>query len=173
MSGIGVLPSLFRYKAWANDELFAQVHKLNPNTHAAELQSAIRILNHVFVVDRIFAAHLTGTEHGYAATNTPETPTLNDLQNSVAESDRWYLDYVRFSKGSATSRRPPEDSGPAFGSVLEGQRSVAITGAWSLGCSSRRRPTSIEQAVQRSASSPLSRMWSIRSPCLRRNARLR
>ena len=72
------------------------------------------------------------------------------------------------------------DAPPRSGNALEhpevGGRdycSVTITGAWSLGCSRRRGSTSIVHAVQRAASAFDSRMWSIRSPILRRNASIR
>jgi len=94
MSRPPLLHSLFSYKAWANEELFAQLEKLDPVTHEAERHAAIRLLNHIYVVDRIFAAHLSGTAHAYTATNTPETPTLPELRDAVARSDRWYVAYV-------------------------------------------------------------------------------
>ena len=43
---------------------------------------------------QIFAAHLTGARHGYAADNTEDTPSLDRLRADVAASDRWYLDYL-------------------------------------------------------------------------------
>jgi uncharacterized damage-inducible protein DinB len=89
-----LLHALFRYKAWANDELFAELDKLDPQAQAAERHTAVRLLNHIHVVDRIFAAHLAGHPHAYTATNTPETPTLAELRAAVTECDRWYVDYV-------------------------------------------------------------------------------
>lgn len=94
MSTSTLLHSLFQYKAWANEELFAEVQKLDPVAHQAERHSAIRLLNHIHVVDRIFAAHLSGQPHSHTATNTPETPTLEALSQAVTECDRWYVDYV-------------------------------------------------------------------------------
>ena len=89
-----LLQSMFRHKAWANEELFAELAKVDPAAHAAERQAAIRVLNHIFVVDRIFAAHLCGQVHGHAATNTTETLTLEALRDAVVASDRWYVDYI-------------------------------------------------------------------------------
>ncbi len=94
MSAKTLLHSLFKYKAWANEELFAELEKLDPSTQQAERHAALRLLNHIYVVDRIFAAHLTGAAHGYTATNTPETPTFADLRGAVTESDRWFIDYI-------------------------------------------------------------------------------
>lgn len=94
MSTSSLLLSLYQTKAWANAELYAEMQKLSPATHATERHNATRILNHIYVVDQIFAAHLRGEPHGYAASNTPETPELADLQRAVAASDQWYIDYV-------------------------------------------------------------------------------
>jgi uncharacterized damage-inducible protein DinB len=94
MSASTLLQSLFRYKAWANDELFTELEKVDPVARQAERHMAIRILNHIYVVDRIFAAHLTGGKHAHTATNTTETPALDELRIAVAQSDRWYADYV-------------------------------------------------------------------------------
>ena len=107
MSASTLLNSLFRHKAWANEELYAEVAKLDPATHQAERHSAIRLLNHIFVVDRIFRAHLAGEAHGYAGTNTPETPTLDELREAAAATDRWYVDY--------TAGVPAERLGEAIG----------------------------------------------------------
>jgi len=89
------LRKLFDYHAWANDDLFDALEKLDPERYGAELQTALRLINHVHVVSRIFAAHLEGTAHGYSSDNTEETPTLNALRAALTESDRWYCDYLR------------------------------------------------------------------------------
>jgi uncharacterized damage-inducible protein DinB len=94
MSAQALLHSLFKYKAWANEELFAGFARIDPNVHPSERQAAIRLLNHIYVVDRIFAAHLSAQGHNYSATNTAETPSLEELYSAMAESDRWYVEYV-------------------------------------------------------------------------------
>jgi uncharacterized damage-inducible protein DinB len=88
---ISMLQSLFGQKAWANTELF---DVLDTVTAEAELHTAIRTLNHIYVVDRIFRAHLLGEQHGYEATNTKATPTLAELRAAVQETDAWYREYV-------------------------------------------------------------------------------
>ncbi|MDP3816583.1 DinB family protein [Pseudomonas sp.] len=94
MSSASLLTSLLQYKAWANQELFAELRRLDPASQQAELHAALRILNHIYVVERIFVANLQGLPHGYSATNTPETPSLDALQQAVQTTDRWYLDYM-------------------------------------------------------------------------------
>jgi uncharacterized damage-inducible protein DinB len=88
------LESLFAYKAWANEELFSTLEKIDAEQFPKEVHTAIRILNHVFVVDSIFKAHLEGRPHGYEATNTKQTPTLSALATAACETDAWFLDYV-------------------------------------------------------------------------------
>lgn len=87
------LHSLFAQKAWANAELFELLSTLPAQQHSAILHTAIRILNHIYVVDRIFQAHLEGQPHRYASTNTEDTPQLDELNFSVAETDAWFKRY--------------------------------------------------------------------------------
>lgn len=94
MSTQSLLHSLFQYKAWANANLFAALARIEATAPQPERHAALRVLNHIYVVDRIFAAHLGGTRHGYGASNTPETPTVQALQAAMADSDRWYLEFV-------------------------------------------------------------------------------
>lgn len=94
MSASTLLTSLFKYKAWANSEILNRIGLIDREAQAAERHNAIRILNHTYVVDRIFAANLQRLKVEYAATNTIETPTLEQLRADVSKSDAWYVDYV-------------------------------------------------------------------------------
>lgn len=94
MSSAHLLSSLLQHKAWANQELFGELQRLDPLTQQAELHAALRILNHIYVVERIFVANLQGLAPPYSASNTVETPTLPELQQAVQATDTWYLDYV-------------------------------------------------------------------------------
>lgn len=89
-----ILTSLFAQKSWANRELFDLLASVTSAEQAASLHTAIRTLNHIYVVDRIFRAHLAGEAHPYTATNTPETPELGELHFAVAETDLWFENYV-------------------------------------------------------------------------------
>ncbi|MSX01397.1 MAG: damage-inducible protein DinB [Actinobacteria bacterium] len=87
--------SLFAQKSWANNELFNVLATVTAQEHTDALHSAIRMLNHIYVVDRIFQSHLLSEQHGYSATNTDATPGLDELQFAVAETDAWYESYAR------------------------------------------------------------------------------
>lgn len=90
-----MLQTLYGYQAWANHDLLDKLALLDAATQAAERDTALRLVSHYHVVARIFAAHLTGTDHGYTSDNTTEMPTLDALRVSVAATDRWYQDYIR------------------------------------------------------------------------------
>jgi uncharacterized damage-inducible protein DinB len=87
------LRSLFAHKAWANSELFALLATLPP-TQSEQLHGCIRTLNHIYVVDRIFRAHLGGEPRPFDATNTKATPSLGQLLSEVEATDAWYVNYV-------------------------------------------------------------------------------
>ena len=96
---MNTLQSLFAFKSWSDSELFDLLADVNAQQqvdaqqHANSIHSAIRTLNHIYVVDRIFRAHLEGEPHHYTATNTEATPDLRELQFAVAETDTWFEAY--------------------------------------------------------------------------------
>lgn len=88
------LQKLFRYKAWANDEMLTAVKQFEDGSAGSDREIALRILNHTYIVDRIFAANLRRMRHEYDAPNTADVPTLEQLTESIRRSDQWYIDYV-------------------------------------------------------------------------------
>jgi uncharacterized damage-inducible protein DinB len=97
------LQRLFRYKAWANDELLTALSKLGETSPVANL--AIKALSHTYVVDRIFAAHLRRTDHPYTSANLAEMPTLQALAADIRSSDREYVGYVATLDGGQLAER--------------------------------------------------------------------
>jgi uncharacterized damage-inducible protein DinB len=91
---LATLKSLFAFKQWSNEELFRTLATVDGVAHGEAVHGALRILNHIYVVDRIFRGHLEGKPHGFSATNTERTPSVAELADSVRECDGWYLDYV-------------------------------------------------------------------------------
>jgi len=90
---VKTIKSLFDFKAWSNVELFARLATL-PAEHGEALHTSVRTLNHISVVDRLFRARLSGAPQPFEATNTKETPTLEDLRLAVVDTDAWYQSYV-------------------------------------------------------------------------------
>ena len=97
------LQRLFRYKAWANDELLTELAKLGGQSPIIGL--AIRALSHSYIVDRIFAAHLKRQAHAYTSANLPELPTLEDLSADIRKSARAYIDYMSALDSDALAER--------------------------------------------------------------------
>jgi uncharacterized damage-inducible protein DinB len=88
------LTSLLRFKSWADAELLEALGGVDALAHPSEHKAALRTVNHLHVVDQIFRGHLQGVPHGFDATNTPHTPTLAELKQSVATVDDWYVRYT-------------------------------------------------------------------------------
>lgn len=91
---MNTLQSLYAQKSWAHNELYNTLATVTAAEHAEAVHAAVRMLNHIHVVDCIFQAHLQGQPHGYQATNTDVTPDLGELQFSASETDAWYERYV-------------------------------------------------------------------------------
>src|SRR2546430_14782813 len=88
---------LTRYNSWANKLIFDAVSGLPGDEATKERQSLFRnmvhTLNHNYVIDLIWQAHLEGRAHGFSARNTPDHPPLPELWASQQEIDRWYIDW--------------------------------------------------------------------------------
>src|SRR2546430_8004508 len=89
--------TLARYNAWANRLIFDAVAALPEGEAARERKSLFRnmvhTLNHNYVIDLIWQAHLEGRAHGFSARNTPDHPPLAELWAKQQLLDRWYLDW--------------------------------------------------------------------------------
>ena len=92
MDQISTLERVFSYKAKANGEILTAMRQFDDASPAKEI--AIRVLNHTYAVDRIFAANLRRAEHGYTSPNPGQAPSLEELSAAIKTSDQWYLDYV-------------------------------------------------------------------------------
>lgn len=86
------LRNLFRFKAWADEELLAALAAHGANSPVTRL--AIKALSHTYVVDQIFAAHLRGKAHSFMSANLREMPQLDALSADLRANDREYVDYV-------------------------------------------------------------------------------
>lgn len=89
--------TLTRYNRWANKLFFEATLKL-PEGEATRqrptlFKNIVHTLNHNYVIDRIFQAHLEGREHGYTARNTTEWPPLADLWRDQQVLDAWYVSW--------------------------------------------------------------------------------
>jgi uncharacterized damage-inducible protein DinB len=86
---------LTRYNSWANQLIFDAVATL-PEGEATKdrpslFKNMVHTLNHNYVIDLIWQAHLEGREHGFSARNTKEHPPLEELRARQRAIDDWYI----------------------------------------------------------------------------------
>ena len=86
---------LTRYNAWSNKLMFDAVAALPAGEAVKERKSLFKnmlhTLNHNYVIDVIWQAHLEGRAHGYAARNTADYPPLAELWEQQQAIDEWYI----------------------------------------------------------------------------------
>lgn len=86
------------YKIWADEITYQSVLKLPEieinKQRETNFKSIAHTLNHIYVVEDIFKAHLTNGVHHYTERNTIEVPTIGDLWQSVQVMNDWYLKLI-------------------------------------------------------------------------------
>jgi len=88
---------LTRYNRWANKLIFDAVAAL-PEGEATRqrpslFKNMVHTLNHNYVIDLIWQAHLEAREHGFSARNTPDYPPLAELWRKQQVIDDWYISW--------------------------------------------------------------------------------
>ncbi|HTK00383.1 MAG TPA: DinB family protein [Bordetella sp.] len=96
------------YKRWANRETFAIVMALPSEEiykdRVSLFKSFALSLNHTYVVDLIWQAHIEGREHGIAALNTATHPRIEDLWSAQQEMDEWYIAWAAAQTETSLAR---------------------------------------------------------------------
>ena len=86
---------LARYNAWANKVIFDAVAALPAGEATHErptlFRNMVNTLNHLYVVDLIWQAHLEQREHGIPALNSVLHADLGDLWKAQRAIDAWYV----------------------------------------------------------------------------------
>jgi uncharacterized damage-inducible protein DinB len=92
------LRTLMRYKAWANELVFAAAAKLPPEELTAPREivfgNMLRTLNHVHAMDEVWRAHLEGRPHGYTTRNPEACPSFAELREAQKAMDGWWVAYA-------------------------------------------------------------------------------
>jgi uncharacterized damage-inducible protein DinB len=98
MSALRNIRMLTRYTAWANDRLFDALARLPEGEATAKritgFGNMLHTLNHAYVVDQIWQAHLEQRPHGFKARNTDSHPPLAELRRAQGVLDQWYIRYA-------------------------------------------------------------------------------
>lgn len=92
------LCKLIRYKAWANDLVFAALRQVPEAALIAPqpivFGNLLRTLNHVLAMDYVWQSHLRGLPHGLRTRNPEACPSFADIAQAQVDMDRWYIDYA-------------------------------------------------------------------------------
>ncbi|HKT40793.1 MAG TPA: DinB family protein [Rhodanobacteraceae bacterium] len=93
------LEMLARYKAWADERLYAMLAGLSVDQLAAPTPifagSILRTLNHVHLMDVVWKSHLLRVPHDLATRNPEATPSFPELRDAQRDIDAWYVDYTK------------------------------------------------------------------------------
>ncbi|KAB0495670.1 DinB family protein [Pseudomonas vancouverensis] len=85
------------YKRWANQRLFDSLAALPAGevskARDSVFKNMIGTLNHVYVVDCIWQAHLEGRGHGFKTSHDLLHADLLDLRQAQKEIDAWYCSW--------------------------------------------------------------------------------
>jgi uncharacterized damage-inducible protein DinB len=86
-----------RYRLWADRLTFDAVAALPPGEATKErptlFKTMVGTLNHNYVIDLIWQAHLEGRDHGFTARNLVLHPELADLWQAQQAVNQWYIDW--------------------------------------------------------------------------------
>ncbi|VVM45683.1 hypothetical protein PS645_00486 [Pseudomonas fluorescens] len=86
------------YKRWADRRLFDSLAALPPGEVNKErvsvFKNMIGTLNHIYVVDCIWQAHLQGRHHGFETSHDLLHPHLPELRLAQNDIDQWYCKWT-------------------------------------------------------------------------------
>src|SRR5450631_1652265 len=99
MTALRNMRMLARYAAWANRLLFQTLSSL-PENELTKMRhivfgNILRTLNHVYVMDLVWQAHLEGRSHGFTTRNPETHPAFAELRAAQKQIDEWYISYHR------------------------------------------------------------------------------
>jgi len=100
---------LASYSDWADQALFKAMEELSEEALYRARQtlfgSMIGTLNHNYVVDLIWRAHLLGEAHGFSTRRDVLCPDFRDLVREQSKINRWYIDWAQSQTGETLSER--------------------------------------------------------------------
>ena len=111
MVGIHTAKMLARYKAWADEVFFDGVAALPPGEAEKErktlFKTIIGTLNHSYVVDLIWQAHLERREHGFKARNIVVHPELSTLRAAQQKLNEWFIEWAATQSEASLDEEVP------------------------------------------------------------------
>lgn len=109
MIDIGFLRLLARYRSWADQSTYAAAAALSPTEPAKPrptlFGSIIGTLNHIYLIDLVWQAHLTGRPHGFAARNLVLHAELAALESAQRQLNQWYEEWAEAQSPESVAER--------------------------------------------------------------------
>jgi uncharacterized damage-inducible protein DinB len=88
---------LARYRLWADQLVFDAVAALPPGEATKErptlFKTMVGTLNHNYLIDLVWQAHLEGRDHGFQARNVVLHEGLAELRTAQQALSQWYIDW--------------------------------------------------------------------------------
>jgi uncharacterized damage-inducible protein DinB len=85
------------YRAWADKLTYDAVAALPPGEAGKEratlFKTIIGTLNHNYLIDRVWQAHIEGRDHGFAARNLVLHAELSELWAAQRRMNDWWVDW--------------------------------------------------------------------------------
>ncbi|WP_095598213.1 DinB family protein [Pseudomonas sp. PIC25] len=129
MINLSTAQLLTRYKRWADQTFFASLATLAPEEldrqRVGPMKTMMATLNHMYVVDRIWQAHLLGREHGFTSRQAMPYPELAELWRAQQEVNDWYVDWAAGQTEGALAK-------PIDFAFVSGNRGTMTAGAMLL-----------------------------------------
>jgi len=96
---MSLILNLLAYKSWSNELMFSSLDELSESELFKDrdtyFNNIISTANHIYVVDDIFKAHLSGEKHSYKKRYTDIIPSLYQLKSMQIDIDNWYMSYIK------------------------------------------------------------------------------
>ncbi|MBU3057390.1 DinB family protein [Pseudomonas indica] len=97
-----------QYKRWADQMLFTSLSELPSEELTKErpgpLKNFIGILNHVYVIDRIWQANILQHAHGHKSRMEILHPTLADLRRAQEDMNEWFVCWAKQQTDDSLAR---------------------------------------------------------------------
>ena len=95
-----MLQQAFAFKRWADRRTLEAVGRIDREAHPEPSAFAREQLNHIVIVEELFASRLTDSLPPHEATNTRAVPELPVLAERLEASNAWYQTYLSASSES-------------------------------------------------------------------------
>lgn len=99
------LAQLLAYKRWMDLGIYDAVKQVQQKEKPELLRNALYFLNHLYIVDQIFQAHLMGRPHGFITTESDTFPPVQELSELADNMDRWLIAYASTLTNEAGAER--------------------------------------------------------------------